>query len=183
MNTPETGSMSVIVVGSFRKHMVYIWQASQLCTSSGIEVVSPRTSELVNPQEEFVFLASDDPQKSARRLQVDVMRKMRNVDFLLVANAEGYIGESTAAEMSYACIKRVPILASEPIQKFSDNILPSVTPILRRSVHVIEEQSNIQQLVTDIKYNRSSLKYTLYEEKLLHKTVVSLLSNLSSKRS
>lgn len=53
---PET-----VVSGSFRKHMEKIGEAIENFEKAGIKVLSPTTKEILDPNEEFVLLATDDP--------------------------------------------------------------------------------------------------------------------------
>lgn len=95
-----TGTPETVVSGSFRKHMEEIGNIIENFQEANVKVLAPTTKEAVNPHEDFVILATDDPKKPPHRLEMDFMREIRKADFLYVANVDGYVGKSAATEMA-----------------------------------------------------------------------------------
>ncbi len=71
-----------VVSGSFRKHMEYIGTVLENFERAGVKVLAPATKEVINSDEEFVILATDDPEKLPHKLEMDFMREIRKADFL-----------------------------------------------------------------------------------------------------
>lgn len=113
---------SAVISGSFRKHMEQIGKILDNFERANIKVLAPATGEVINPDEPFVLLVTDDPNKPSHKLEMDFMREIRRADFLYVADIGGYIGESAATEMAYARLKNLPIVVAEQIKTFSDAI-------------------------------------------------------------
>lgn len=136
---------TVVISGSFRKYLAEIGRAAFNFRRSGIQVLTPLTPDTINSEEEFVRLITDDPKKSAVVLEKEFMSHISEADFLYVANVEGYIGKSVAAEMSFAIIHNIPIIADQEIGKWSEEISAEVKIILKRSVYKYLPIKNIDQ--------------------------------------
>ncbi len=91
---PET-----VVSGSFRKYMEQIGQALEAFRKADVKVLAPATKEAVNPDEAFIILATDDPNKPPHKLEMDFMREIRKADFLYVVDVENDIKAAHAAGM------------------------------------------------------------------------------------
>lgn len=126
---PET-----VISGSFRKHMEQISSAVDHFKEAGVKVLAPATGETVDPDEEFIILTTDDPDKPPHRLEMDFMRQIRGADFLYVADIGGYVGQSAATEMAYARLKNLPIITTEEIKTFSSDVPEEAQGILKESI-------------------------------------------------
>ena len=176
---PET-----VVSGSFRKHMEEIGKALENFENADVKVFAPATKETLDPNEEFVILATDDPNKPPHKLEMDFMREIRKADFLYVADIGGYIGQSAATEMAYARLKNLPVVAAEAINIFSDEIPEGAQELLRKIVSDILPISDIsKEKIADLKQKFAELEMTdLSEEesRVLQSLVKKLLKDLKS---
>ena len=149
-----------------------------------VKVLAPFTKEIINPDEEFIILATDDPGKPPHRLEIDFMLEMRNADFLYVADIDGYIGQSTATEMAYARLKNLPIVIAEGIKTFSSEIPKEAQELLRKAVSEILEISEIsKEKIAELKQNFLNLDtqdLTDVESRVLQTLIKKLLRDLKS---
>ena len=130
MNT----EIKIVISGSFRKYLNDIGTAIANFEKANAKVLAPLTKESVNGNDSFVFLATDDPKKSADILEREFMANVEKADFLFLANVGGYVGQSAATEMGVAIINGVPVVASEEIKDFSSEIPKTAQELLKKSV-------------------------------------------------
>ena len=176
---PET-----VVSGSFRKHMEQIGKVLESFEKAGVKVLAPATKEAVNPDEEFIILATDDPDKPPHKLEMDFMREIREADFLYVADVDGYVGQSAATEMAYARLKNSPVVAAEIIKSFSDEIPEEAQKLLRKIVSDTLPISDISKgRIAELKQKLTELEPTSLtegESRILSSLVKKLLKDLKS---
>lgn len=135
--------LSVAISGSFRKHLNELKLVISKFGLEGIRVLCPLTTNSIDPEAEFVVLASDDPSLPNYKLEMNYMRQIGSSDFHYIYNLNGYIGYSVAAEMAYAKLKGIPIIMSEEIKNFSINIPMEAHRILRSIGETIVYVDNI----------------------------------------
>lgn len=168
-----------VISGSFRKHLEQISSARHAFQQAGITVLAPEESRVLNPDEGFVILASDDASLAPVRLETNFMRNIRNADFLYVVDVGGYVGKSAATEMAYACLKGLPVIVSEEINVISDEIDNNVQQLLKKIASnkiAIGEISS--ESVGRALEQHSKIDLDLAEEKILSGTVRKLLREL-----
>lgn len=130
MNT----KIKIVISGSFRKYLNDIGIAIANFEKANIKVLAPLTKEALNSKDNFVFLATDDPKKSADILEKEFMANIEKADFLYLANVGGYVGKSAATEMGFALVNGIPIVVAEKIRDFSDEIPETAQELLKKSV-------------------------------------------------
>ncbi|MCX6766556.1 MAG: hypothetical protein NT170_02130 [Candidatus Moranbacteria bacterium] len=176
---PET-----VVSGSFRKHMEQIGKDLEGFESADVKVLAPTTKETINPDEEFVILATDDPNKPVHKLEMDFMREIRRADFLYVADVDGYVGQSAATEMAYARLKNLPVVVAEAIKTFSSEIPEEAQELLRKTVAGILGISDIsKEKIAELKQsfsNLETLNLTEEETRVLQALVKKLFKDLKA---
>lgn len=92
---------TITICGSFRKHYKEIIEVIEIFEERGFVVLSPKKSEILNPNEEFVIFKDDettDPSE-LENIHLDAIKK---ADIIYVCDFDGYIGFSTAMELGYA---------------------------------------------------------------------------------
>lgn len=127
--------IKVVISGSFRKHIDDIRMARANFQKAHIKIFAPLTTEIRNISENFVFLTTDNAEKSAYVLEKEFMTNILKADFLYLANIEGYVGHSSATEMGVACMHKVPIVVAEKITYFSDEIPKTAQELLKKTVY------------------------------------------------
>ena len=130
MNT----EIKIVISGRFRKYLNQIGTAIANFEKANAKVLAPLTKEAINGNDSFVFLATDDPEKSADILEKEFMLNIEKADFLYLANVCGYVGQSAATEMGVAIMNGVPVVASEEIKDFSSEIPKTAQELLKKSV-------------------------------------------------
>ena len=123
------------IIGSFRKHYNGIVNAIEQFNAAGIEILSPKKSTIINPEADFVRLASDDGEKTESEIQAQVFEHERHSDFVYVWNPDGYIGRTTCYEIGRIIERGTPIFYKErpldlPLDVPSNNIL-DLTEIIK----------------------------------------------------
>lgn len=132
MNEKNTDfKYSCVISGSFRKYYEEIIMVYNTFVEKGIEVISPKKSWILNPNEEFALLDADikdsDIPPTIRSIEDNVLKKIHTCDFLYVYNPCGNIGTSTAFEIGFANALNKKIVTLYPptdkmISKFIDAI-------------------------------------------------------------
>jgi len=74
------------ISGSFRKFYTEIVKLIDEFNSLGIEVLSPKKSKILNPEEEFVVLESDSKDKNVKQSEEKHLEAIKNSDFLYICN-------------------------------------------------------------------------------------------------
>lgn len=153
----------VVIIGSFRKHLVEIGEIMTEFAKYGHEIFAPKSVEAVNSGAPFIVLKTDDATKTPLRLEQEYTAAMHGADLIYLANIDGYIGQSTAAELSLAfqCNWRVVrhdpriILSPDTDELARETLLPlieqhaphvpikAITPTARQKIKLSEEQLTI----------------------------------------
>lgn len=115
MNT----KIKIVISGSFRKYLNDIGIAIANFEKANIKVLAPLTKKAIDINDNFIFLATDNPEKSADILEKEFMANVEKADFLYLANIGGYVGQSVATEMGVALMSGVPVVVAEEIKDFS----------------------------------------------------------------
>lgn len=92
---------TITICGSFRKHYKEIIEVIEIFERCGFVVLSPKKSEILNPNEEFVVFESDETSDPAELENIH-LEAVKEADIIYVCNFDGYIGFSTAMELGYA---------------------------------------------------------------------------------
>ncbi len=147
---------------------------------ANIKVLAPLTKETLNSNDNFVFLATDDTNKSADILEKEFMFNIKKADFLYIANVGGYIGKSVATEMGFALMNHVPIVVAEEIKDFSDEIPETAQELLKKSVF---RQLSINEIALETIAELNLTKFIPFnlssdETELLQSLVEKLLESL-----
>jgi hypothetical protein len=102
-----------VIIGSFRKHYSEMINVIKLFAENDIEVLSPRISNILNPDEEFVIFDYDPEGASIREIEDLVLKKMHKSNFVYIVNPGGYIGLSASFEIGYCHGNSLRVYAME----------------------------------------------------------------------
>lgn len=102
-----------LIIGSFRKHYDQIVNIIDILNKGGIEVLSPKKANIINPEDEFVVFDYDPKHLSYKKIEDKVLEKMHNVDFVYLYNPGGYIGLSASFEIGYCHAHSIKVYAFE----------------------------------------------------------------------
>lgn len=103
---------SVVVLGSFRKHLDEIMEAARAFEADGFKVLSPPQGKARNPEAEFVLL-EEDGDAGPREVADRVMAEIDRADAVYFVCPGGYMGPSAAFELGYCVARRKPVFVSE----------------------------------------------------------------------
>ncbi len=112
MTHSNNGTIKIVVSGSFRQHYKGICDVIHSFEQLGIEVLSPKSSNMLNPKEEFVFLETDET-KCPIELEQQHLDAICKADALYLFNPDGYVGLSSGMEVGWAFALRIPVYAKE----------------------------------------------------------------------
>lgn len=107
--------MKCVISGSFRKFYKEITRLIEEFDNLGVEVLSPKKSKIINPDDEFVLLETDSRGASIKQIEEDHLKAIRNSNFLYVCNPNGYVGNSATMEIGFAIANKIPIYSLEAI--------------------------------------------------------------------
>jgi len=92
---------TTVISGSFRKYYNEIKEAIEQFNLLGFDVLSPKNSIIINPDDDFALLESDKSD-NIYFIEDKHLSAIKEADFLYVVNPAGYIGLTVAFEMGYA---------------------------------------------------------------------------------
>lgn len=97
-------SLRCVIHGSFGKHFAEIQHAANVFRAAGIEVVAPKTGELVDSRNGFA-LFEDEIDEDPRLVELRYLHHVRELGeagFSYFVDPEGYIGTSASYELAVA---------------------------------------------------------------------------------
>lgn len=86
---------TVVICGSFRKHIDDIDSLKRLLESKGVSVLAPVSTKPVNPGADFVFFEGEETTPPLE-LETLFLDKLRECDAVIVCCPEGYVGTSAS---------------------------------------------------------------------------------------
>ncbi len=117
-------SIKVVVSGSFKKNLKEIEEIIKKLKEAGAEILAPLSTKTDDPTKDFIILVSDDPKLSEFELEKNFMNSIYKSDALIIANTDGSIGRSVAAEMSLAKLQNIPVIIVKPITQVTEELDP-----------------------------------------------------------
>lgn len=97
----NAGKVRIVISGSFKKYLPGIQEKIKEFQNIGVEVLSPRLSDAVDPNVEFIILKSDTSEDPII-LERNHLRAIKKAQGLYIFNVNGYIGPSSTLELGYA---------------------------------------------------------------------------------
>ncbi|HSX28249.1 MAG TPA: hypothetical protein VLF60_02260 [Candidatus Saccharimonadales bacterium] len=115
---------TVVLSGSFRKHLEYILKVKKELAQKNIQILSPRFEEPKNPGEEFVVFDGEEGLSplDLERYHLDMIDQC---DALVICSPGGYVGASALIEFGYAQAKGKRIIFTEKPEEFMLGTLPA----------------------------------------------------------
>jgi len=166
MKVKNNESRKVVISGSFRKHYSKIITYIKEFEECDWQVLSPKKSNIVNHESDFIILESDKDQSNTQ-IENNHLNAIRNADILYVVNPEGYIGVSTSLEIGWAlnCGVRV-ILQNKP----TDSIIGELCEIISSPKKVDKMFSKIENdIFSTLSLNTSISQLQKYISKVVVK--------------
>ncbi len=94
---------NVVICGSFNKHLQQIRQLIQSLNNKGISVLSPKSTEVVGSEGDFVLFKEDIIENhNTWSIEEVHLKAMDQCDFVIACNYDNYIGVSTTFELEHA---------------------------------------------------------------------------------
>lgn len=102
---------TVSIIGSFRKEAHYrlIKEAISEFKKAGLEVLSPKGSDIKNSVDNFVIFESDKQSLSPAEIQIITLNKIIHSDIVYVCNLDGYVGNTTCFEIGFCMSRKIPL--------------------------------------------------------------------------
>ena len=102
-----------VIIGSFRKHYPLITNIIKIFNSGGIEVLSPKHSKIINPNDEFVLFDYDPKDCGEKEIEDAVLKKINQSHFVYLVNPNGYVGVSASFEVGYCAAHSMRVFSME----------------------------------------------------------------------
>lgn len=115
---------TVVISGSFRKHLKEITVLKKQLADANITIVSPRFTEPKNPGEEFVVFTGEEGLEPLE-LERYHLTAISQADALVVCDPGGYVGASALIELGYANALGKKVIFTEKPEEFMLNTLPA----------------------------------------------------------
>lgn len=94
---------SVVICGSFNKHLKQIENLMNKLKSDGITVLSPQNTEVVGSENDFVIFKNDVVvNHNTWAVEELHLKAIDDCDFVIACNFDGYVGVSTTFELEHA---------------------------------------------------------------------------------
>lgn len=122
---------SVVICGSFNKHLVAISKLIDRLKKQGIKVLSPRNTDIVGSEKGFLLFKDDNVVNHCTwSVESFHLQAIEECDFIIVCNFDSYIGTKTALEIGYAykCGKKIVFFEENSI--IDDFDIPSEIELL-----------------------------------------------------
>jgi len=156
------GELSIVISGSFRKYYTEIRNTIKEFESLGFQVLSPKHSNVVNPEGDFVLLESDET-TCPEKIEREHLKAIYRADALYLYNPEGYIGPSSAMEMGWALALEKPIYVKDICEDITlryftiktDSLEQIKMQLIEKHTSLYEKlspQSSLQNLQSYIKH-------------------------------
>jgi nucleoside 2-deoxyribosyltransferase len=107
-------SMTVVISGSFRRHLAGVRESIRDFTLLGASVLSPADSAAASTDGSFVFLSSDTSH-DVKELQDGHLAAISACDFLWIVSPDGTLGESTSFEIGFAVGLGKPVFTTSSL--------------------------------------------------------------------
>jgi len=121
---PHQEFRSVVLSGSFRKHLDYILKVKKQLTAQNIQVLSPRFDKPKNPGQEFVVFQCEEG-LSPLEFERHHLNMIESSDALIVCSLDGYVGASALIEIGYAQALGKRVIFTEKPTEFILQTLPA----------------------------------------------------------
>lgn len=99
----------VSVIGSFRKQYEEVVRIVSVLRKMGINVASPKGSNVCSSIEEFVIFETDNPEFTPEEIQMITLEKILNSDAVYVCDPNGYVGKTTCYEIGFCYSRNKPL--------------------------------------------------------------------------
>lgn len=136
----------ITISGSFNKEKNFkgMLAAIKEFEDLGIEVLSPRASEISNPGADFLILETDDS-SDPKTLEQRHLDAISEGDLLYLYNLNGYMGSSTILEIGYAVARNVPVVSKEPVTDFTLQLFIAANGISVKDVLSVINKTNYER--------------------------------------
>lgn len=99
----------VSVIGSFRKQYEEVVRVVRVLRKMGLNVASPKGSNVCHSIEKFVVFETDNPEFTPEEIQMITLEKILNSDAVYVCDPNGYVGKTTCYEIGFCYSKKKPL--------------------------------------------------------------------------
>lgn len=119
---------TVAIIGSFKQHYEQILSSWRSFREAGLEITSPKGSQIIKEGIDFVRFESDPIHWDDPTVQTVALHRILRSDFVYAVTPKGYIGRTTCYEVGRVIQARRPIYFSE---------MPLDLPVLIPPDHIL----------------------------------------------
>lgn len=99
----------VSVIGSFRKQYKEVVRAVRVLKKMGLNVASPKGSNVCDSIEDFVIFETDNSEFTPAEIQMITLEKIISSDAIYVCDPNGYVGKTTCYEIGFCYSRKIPL--------------------------------------------------------------------------
>lgn len=159
----------VIIASSYRRanHLSQVREASRSMSQSGFHVYPTHNAEAVNIGEDFVFLG-DEMDYEKTKIERFFLEGIKRARLLYVVTTGGYIGKSTSIETAYSLAVGTPVIISESIKSFGNEVPQAIRNIIQSVPFPIiptDEITKSSSEILDIAQRNGNSPYLSYEQR------------------
>lgn len=127
-------STDILIASSYRReqHLKEVRAASFLFQSMGYSVYPTHNAQPINPDKDFVFLGGEK-NFTKRQIERHYLEGLRKAKLVYVVASGGYLDPSASIETAYSLAINAPLIQSEPINTFGDDVPVLITQILKNA--------------------------------------------------
>lgn len=151
----------IVISGSFKKYYDHIKVKITEFENLGIQVLSPKYSTIINPEDDFVILKTDNG-RNPKDIEKQHLEAIYNADALYIYNHNGYIGPTAAMELGWALGFGKPIYLKEACEELvfknlcnnvssPQKILNNLVDREKKGYKTVNRYSSLEQLQKYIK--------------------------------
>lgn len=114
---------NAVICGSFNKHLSQIDSLIKILREKGINVLSPKNTDVVDNLSGFVVLKGDKMINNCKwSVETNHLKAIEDCDMVIICNYDNFIGVSTAIEIGYSmkCGKKIVFLENNEIAQSMD---------------------------------------------------------------
>lgn len=143
----KNSKQTIVISGSFHRHYDAIKVAIDAFEKLGIEVLSPKSSHVLDSNKDFVVLASDES-ADPETLERQHLAAIEKADALYLCNPGGYLGDSAKMELGWALALGKPIFRAAPLEDITLGLFSGKTATPAEVKEILDNHSFLESITS-----------------------------------
>jgi hypothetical protein len=112
----EAFILKIAIIGSFKQYIQHIKVVHDFFIQNKIIITTPRSTEIIEPEIDFVRFATDEKEYSDELIQSETIKRIFSSNLVYVIAPDGYVGRTTCYEIGRIIQYNIPIYFSDFIK-------------------------------------------------------------------